>query len=67
MLFNPAVLLLLLLELIQNELTVKLQGILGNMSFCKKCDIFHKTYHDLNGLNVGIQIVGFILVKDLSV
>ncbi len=38
MLFNPAVLLLLLLELIQNELTVKLQGILGNMSFCKKCD-----------------------------
>lgn len=33
LLFNPAGLLLLLLELIQNGLTVKLQGILGNMSF----------------------------------
>lgn len=37
MLFNPAGLLLLLLELIQNGLTVKLQGILGNMSFCEMC------------------------------
>lgn len=42
MLFNPAGLLLLLLELIQNGLTVKLQGILGNMSFCEKYDIFIK-------------------------
>ncbi len=56
MLFNPAVLLLLLLELIQNELTVKLQGILGNMSFCKKCDIFIKHIMTLMDWMLGLKL-----------
>ncbi len=68
MLFNPAGLLLPLLELIQNGLSVKLQGILGNMSFCEMCGfIFIKHNMTPNGLNVAIQIVVFILVKDWSV
>lgn len=51
LLFNPAGLLLLLLELIQNGLTVKLQGIVGNISFCEMYVIIM----DLK--------LGFILVK----